>query len=686
MRFTPQFLDDLRARLPVSEVVGRRVKLKRAGKEFKGLSPFHQEKTPSFTVNDQKGFYHDFSSGKHGDIINFVMETEGATFPEAVERLAQMAGMPLPAVTPDAARHEQRRKTLYDVMDLAAKFFADTLASRVGAKARGYLGDRSIQPATQLQFRIGYAPAERFALKEHLGSHGISVDDMIEAGLLIGGDDIPVPYDRFRDRVMFPITDVRGRVIAFGGRALEKDVPAKYLNSPETPLFHKGDNLYNLATARQATHDAGKSAQNNSASLIVVEGYIDVIAMVGAGYPATVAPLGTALTENQLALLWKMADEPILCFDGDGAGQRAAFRAADLALPLLKPAKSLRFALLPEGQDPDDLARSGGRAAIEEVIGAAKPLGEVIWSREVEGGSFATPERRAALEARIKELSNGIRDETVRRYYWQDFSQRLRDAFAPQGHYQNGAGGYRGGGFRQPGQSGLSGESGRRVSPRGSFQPGAAGRNEARGELSTGGTRTISRQPYQVVSPHLAGSSIMRGQRSALSRREALILLSLINHPWLLHDHLEEVAALELAHPEAHKLRAAIIGAFSNYSHADDPAAESARLRASLERSGYSEQIQRVEKSITTRDVWGAQAGAAQEDVLSTWHQLIALHRQSHSLLRELKDAELALGQDPSEANDAWLRDVKARLAEVDGTQALIEGFGESSGRFQGRS
>ena len=255
MRFTPQFLDELRARLPVSEVVGRRVKLKKAGREWKGLSPFQQEKSPSFTVNDQKGFYHDFSSGKHGDIISFLMETEGVGFTEAVERLAAMAGVPLPAATPDAARHEQRRKTLYDVMELAAKFFADTLASRGGAKARGYLGDRAISPAVQLQFRIGYAPGERFALKEHLGSHGIPVEDMVEAGLLVAGDDIPVPYDRFRDRVMFPIADLRGRVIAFGGRALEKDVAAKYLNSPETPLFHKGDNLYNLAPARLATHN-----------------------------------------------------------------------------------------------------------------------------------------------------------------------------------------------------------------------------------------------------------------------------------------------------------------------------------------------------------------------------------------------------------------------------------------------
>src|SRR5947199_1199834 len=310
MRFTPQFLDELRARLPVSEVVGRRVKLKKAGREFKGLSPFQQEKTPSFTVNDQKQFYHDFSTGKHGNIFNFVMETEGVNFVEAVERLAAMAGMPLPAVTPDAARHEQRRKTLYDVMELAAKFFADTLASRGGAKARGYLADRAISPATQVQFRIGYAPTERFALKEHLGNAGIPVEDMVEAGLLYHGEDIPVPYDRFRDGVMFPITDLRGRVIAFGGRALEKDVSAKYLNSPETPLFHKGDNLYNLASAREALHTAGKSGQpgqNHAAPLVVVEGYVDVIAMVGAGFAASVAPLGTALTENQLALLWRMA-------------------------------------------------------------------------------------------------------------------------------------------------------------------------------------------------------------------------------------------------------------------------------------------------------------------------------------------------------------------------------------------
>ncbi len=670
MRFTPQFLEELRARLPVSEVVGKRVKLRKAGKEWKGLSPFQQEKTPSFTVNDQKGFYHCFSSGKHGNIFDFLIETEGCSFPEAVERCAQMVGLALPQSSPDADRKEQRRRTLHDVMELAAKYFADTLASKHGAKARGYLADRGIDPQTQLKFRMGYATAERFALKEHLGLQGIPVEDMVEAGLLIGGEEIPVPYDRFRDRVMFAITDARNRVIAFGGRALDKDAPAKYLNSPETPLFHKGDNLYNIATARQAAHDG--------ATPIVVEGYVDVIAMVGAGFAATVAPLGTALTENQLMLLWRLADEPILCFDGDKAGQKAAFRAADVAMPHLKPGKSLRFALLPEGQDPDDLARSGGRAAIEEVIAQARPLAEVIWQREIEGGAYATPERRAALEARINEMSQSIRDDVVRKYYRQDLQERLQRLFRPAGN-DNGfrGGGGQGGGFR-PRQG--YGNSQRNFPSRGT---NAFGRGRG-GGFQQPGVASFRDGPYQAASAQLAVSPLMRGQRSMLSRREALILKTLINHPWLLHEHLEEVAALELAHPQAHRLRAAIIAAWaSDHHHSPDAEEQSEKMRADLEKGGFSELLQMVDRSITTFAVWGAQAGAAIDDVLATWRQLVALHHQWHSLLRELRDAELALGQDATESTLAWLRDVKARLAVVEGTEALIEGFGELSGRGQ---
>jgi DNA primase len=652
MRFTSQFLDELKARLPVSEVVGRRVKLVRAGREFKGLSPFNKEKTPSFFVNDQKQAWFDFSSGKNGSIFDFVMESEGVTFPEAVERLAQMAGLALPQVSREDEARDARRKTLHDVMELAAKFFQDTLASRSGAKARGYLADRGLDAATQLKFRLGYATNERFALKEHLGSHGISAEDMVEAGLLISGDDIPVPFDRFRDRVMFPITDLRGRVIAFGGRALEKDAQAKYLNSPETPLFHKGGTLYNIAAARQASHDG--------APLIAVEGYVDVIAMVGAGYPATVAPLGTALTEDQLGLLWKMADEPILCFDGDNAGLRAAYRAVDLAMPRLKPGKSLKFALLPQGQDPDDRARAGGREAVKDVIDAARPLAAMLWARETEGHSFDTPERRAALEARVGEVTAAIADEAVRRYYRQDFSARLAQLFAPPQQQREA----RGGGWRDQRGGGnwrerRNGDWPRRDAPR------------------TGGRAT----PYVVVSQQLAASPVHRGHRTAVPRREALILEAALNHPWLLHDHLEELASLEFRHADAERLKGALIDIAAHNAGHSAAALDAGALKAELASRNLAEAMERIAAAITTPSVWGARAEAAPDDVLVTWQQLVALHRQWHSLTKELQDAEQALGQDASEANYLRLRDVKARLSRMDGTEALIEGFGASSGR-----
>ena len=661
MRFTPQFLDELKARLPVSEVVGKRVKLVRSGREFKGLSPFNKEKTPSFFVNDQKQAWFDFSSGKNGSIFDFVMQSDGVSFPEAVERLAQMAGMPLPKVSREDEARDARRKTLHDVMELAAKFFQDTLSSRTGAKARGYLTDRGLDPATQLKFRLGYAPAERFSLKEHLGSHGIPAEDMVETGLLISGDDIPVPFDRFRDRVMFPITDLRGRVIAFGGRALEKDAQAKYLNSPETPLFHKGGTLYNIAAARQAAHDgATQSAQNPGVPVVVVEGYVDVIAMVTAGFPATVAPLGTALTEDQLGLLWKMTDEPVLCFDGDGAGLRAAYRAVDLAMPRLKPGKSLKFALLPQGQDPDDLVRSGGREAANDVIAAARPLGEMLWARETEGHSFDTPERRAALEARINEVTTAIADDAVRKYYRQDFSARLSNFFAPAQPPRRET---RERNWREPRTNGnwrdrRNGDWQRPVAPR------TAGRST----------------PYVVVSQQMASSPVHRGHRTAVPRREALILQAALNYPWLLHDHLEDLASLEFRHADAERLKSALIDiAAHNAGHAAtlDPEA----LKAELSARNLGEVSKRIALSITTSSVWGARPEAAPDDVLVTWVQLVALHRQWHSLTKELKDAEQALGLDASESNYLRLRDVKARLSRMEGTEALIEGFGASSGR-----
>ena len=653
MRFTPQFLDELKARLPVSEVVGKRVKLQKAGREWKGLSPFNKEKTPSFFVNDQKQAWFDFSSQKNGSIFDFVMQTDGLSFPEAVERLAQMAGMPLPVVSREDEQRDVRRKTLHDVMDLAAGFFADTLAGRGGAKARGYLADRGLDSSVQLKFKLGYASSERFALKEHLGSHGIPVPDMIEAGLLVSGDDIPVPFDRFRDRVMFPITDVRGRVIAFGGRALDKDAPAKYLNSPETPLFHKGATLYNIAAARQATHE--------KAELVIVEGYVDVIAMVRAGYPAAVAPLGTALTEDQLALLWKMSDEPLMCFDGDKAGQRAAFRAADLALPRLKPGKSLRFAFLPEGQDPDDLFKAGGREAIIEVLAAARPLAQVLWARETESGAFDTPERRAALEARMNELSASIADESVRRYYRQDFNDKVRALFAPPQRT--------GGGGNMPTRYANRNEPRR-------WPSGPRVVSSGRGNRRFGGQNPFAPDPYTLLSPQMAGSPLHLGHRTAIPRREALILQIVLNHPWLLHDHLEELTHLEFRNAEAERLKGAIVDICAH-----DGAAEPKALQDELARRGFAGMVEKIGRAITTGDVWGVGPETAPADVIVTWQQLVGLHRQGNSLLKELKEAEQALAAESTEPNFLRLQDVEARISTMEGTEALIEGFGTSSGR-----
>jgi DNA primase len=629
MRFPPNFLDELRARLPVSEVVGRRVRLKKAGREWKGLSPFNKERTPSFTVNDQKGFFHDFSSGKHGDIFGFVMETEGVEFPEAVERLAAMAGVPMPVATQEAEAEQRHRRSLHDVIELAAKFFEQTLAARPGAKARGYLADRGLEPAAQLKFRLGYAPPDRFALKEYLGGQGVSVELMVEAGLLVAGDDIPVPYDRFRDRVMFPISDLRGRIVAFGGRALDKDAPAKYLNSPETPLFHKGGLLYNAAPAR--------AAANDGAPLIAVEGYIDVIAMVTAGFSATVAPLGTALTDDQLGLLWRMADEPILCFDGDTAGRRAAYRAVDLALPQLRPGKSLSFAMLPDGQDPDDLVRAGGRGAMSDVLASARPLADVLWTRETESGRFDTPERRAGLEAQLAQVIAAIPD-AVRKYYRQDFDGRLRELFVPAAAIHSRGSPY-------PKQSRQAGRS------------------------------PLAPAPV-VASARLSASPIVRGFRAVLQPREALILLAIVNHPWLLEGHAEELADIEFLHPDADRLRRELLAVAAGRGPTEPDV-----LRQTLQERNLGSMLAKVEVALTHSADWPARQGAAPDDVRQWWAHVVTLHRKSRTLNRELKEAEHALGEEPSEENLAWLRDVQGQLLAIEGTEAAIEGFGALSGR-----
>ena len=417
MRFPPSLLDEIRARLPVSQVVSRKVPLKRAGREFKGLSPFKPEKTPSFTVNDQKGFYHCFATGEHGDIFTFVVKTEGISFPEAVERLAQEAGVPLPKAGPRDVAVEDQRTRLLALVAASAEFFEKQLASPLGQEARRYLEGRQLSREGVARFRLGYAPNSRSALKDHLAKAGFTAADMIASGMLIGGDDIPVAYDRFRHRIMFPITDPKGRVIAFGGRALDPDAPAKYLNSPETPLFHKGAVLFNAYNARQAAHDKNQ--------ILVVEGYMDAIALAEAGFPQTVAPLGTALTEEQITLLWRMAPEPVLCFDGDAAGRRAAFRAVETALPNLQPGHSLQFAFLPDGMDPDDLVRQRGPAALDAVLAAVRPLVDVLWEREISAGPVDTPERRAVFEQRLDQLTRRIGDARVQALYRRSIQDRL---------------------------------------------------------------------------------------------------------------------------------------------------------------------------------------------------------------------------------------------------------------------
>jgi DNA primase len=423
MRFPPSFLDELRARLPVSDVVGRRVKLRKAGREWKGLSPFNKEKTPSFFVNDQKAMWFDFSSGKNGNIFDFVMQTEGLSFPEAVERLAAQAGIPIPKVSAESEAREERARTLYDVLELASKFFESTLASGRGAKARGYLTDRGITAKTQLEFRMGYAPPERHALKEHLGSQGVSVEHMIEAGLLIAGDDIPVPYDRFRDRVIIPIHDQRGRVIAFGGRTLNNDVQPKYLNSPETSVFHKGSTLFNFHRARQAAHEDG--------SAVVVEGYMDAIAIYQAGLKSVVATMGTSFTDDQISALWRLAAEPIVCFDADRAGIAAADRSIDRILPALKVGKSFRFAFISEEKDPDELIREKGLGAFKTVLQASAPLWDVLWKRETDSSrvKLDSPDARAALEHKLYSIIKTITDPIVQAQYRGTCRVELSDLF-----------------------------------------------------------------------------------------------------------------------------------------------------------------------------------------------------------------------------------------------------------------
>ncbi|MBL0767216.1 DNA primase [Sphingopyxis sp. DHUNG17] len=418
MTLTPQWLDELRARITLSTLIGRTVKITRAGREYKACCPFHNEKTPSFTINDEKGFYHCFGCGAHGDAIRWMTEQRGLGFMDAVKELAAEAGMDVPAPDPRAAKKAEAQASLRDVVQAAADWFAQQLESSNGAPARDYLARRGISEATRKAFGFGLAPDSRSALKEALKKFPTAM--LVEAGMLIAVDD-KEPYDRFRGRLMIPICDARGRVIAFGGRILGDGEP-KYLNSPDTPLFDKGRTLFNLDKASPVTRRTNR--------IIVVEGYMDVVALAEAGIDDAVAPLGTALTENQLGLLWRMVPVPLLCFDGDAAGQKAAMRAATRALPLLRPGFSLAFATLPAGQDPDDLVRAKGADAFEAILESAQPLVERLWAHEVAAGPLATPEERAALKSRLLAHADAIEDTDVRHHYREAFREKLDALFA----------------------------------------------------------------------------------------------------------------------------------------------------------------------------------------------------------------------------------------------------------------
>lgn len=415
MFIPPSFLDELRDKVLLSSLIGRKVKLTRRGHEYTGLCPFHHEKTASFTINDEKGFYHCFGCGAHGDVVTYLTEAEKMPFMEAVEHLAGLAGLKMPEQSKEQRQFEEQRTSLTAIMEEACRFFQTQLFGLSGKKAKEYLIKRGITGEIAKQFRLGYAP-NGSALTQHLQSKGFDIKECKKLGLVAqkeGGNRI---YDYFYDRVMFPILDRRKRVIGFGGRIMGQGEP-KYLNSPETFLFHKGEQLYALPQAIETIRKRNEA--------LLVEGYMDVIALHSAGFQNAVAPLGTALTENQIKILWQSCDEPLICFDGDGAGQKAAIRALYRALPILTPGKSLRFVMLPNPYDPDDMIRKKSPEAFAQIIKEARCFSDMLWDNLVNSQPIDTPEQKALFEKKMQETLGQIQNENVRAYYQKDFKDRL---------------------------------------------------------------------------------------------------------------------------------------------------------------------------------------------------------------------------------------------------------------------
>jgi DNA primase len=512
MNLPPSFLDALRLRLSLAEIIGRKVKLVRKGREFSGLCPFHSEKSPSFYVNEEKEFFHCFGCGAHGDVIGFTMRAENIGFMEAIERLAAEAGMEVPQMRPQEREKREQEKTLHAVLEAACNFYQGQLQAGAGAEVRHYLAGRGLDKAAIDRFRLGFAPPGNALLKQHLLAD-FPLALIEEAGLARLPEDGRESFDYFRNRIMFPILDRKGRVIAFGGRVMG-DAKPKYLNSPETPVFHKGHVLYGLSWARDGV---GRGSQ-----LVVTEGYMDVIALHRSGFEGAVAPLGTALTEAQLEELWRLAAEPILCFDGDAAGQRAASRAIDRALPMLKPGHSLRFATLGGGEDPDTLITKFGAGAMRALLDQAQPLVEVLWQRELAKGPVDTPERRADLGARLKAQARLIGHDDLQREYDREFRDRL----------------YR-----------LS-------------RPPVTGRGPRRGEVSRFARKGVEAPPVPL--------SPLPTPELAARRRQEVLLRLILDCPWLLDEVLEEFASVELPANDLDHLRHAIIDIHSRVFPLDD--------------------------------------------------------------------------------------------------------------------
>ena len=541
----PAFLDEIRTRLGLSDVVGTRVKLQRKGREWTACCPFHNEKTPSFYVNNEKGFYHCFGCGQHGDHIGFVMNHDGQSFLEAVETLAAQAGLDMPKADPDAARKAERAKGLKEAMVAAVKAYQDALFQPEGEGARAYIERRGLSPETVKHFGLGYSPDARDWLFKKLIAQGFSAQVLIDAALAKAPDDGRAPFDMFRGRLMFPIWDRQGNPVAFGGRILGDGEP-KYLNSPDTPIFHKGQLLYGHHLARKAAHDRGE--------ILVVEGYMDAIALGQAGVANAVAPLGTALTEDHLRLLWKMVPSPTVCLDGDAAGQRAARRTAERALPLLTAGKSVKFATLPQGQDPDDLLKHGGLRALQTVLNNSESLAAALWRWERAAMSRNDAEQRAALWSRINQALRAVEDSSLNTALEADMIARFEASF---GHHP-----FRKGGGRQW-ERAKSGYGAPRSS--GLKRPGGGLNAPGNDRVSVLDTRSLSRRPYEIL------------------------FHAFMNHPDLLDLYGENLATLTMLDVDLAQFRDALVQAL----FADVPL-DSATLQAHLSRHGLDSMVERL--------------------------------------------------------------------------------------------